>query len=84
MNQKLLHKVYSLLILSDTKILFLIDLLFLANLVMAAESNRNNRIAALFGGAGKRRLINKLHNQGGDASRERCLQSAYYIFYNIT
>ena len=78
MNWKLQHKVYSLLILSDTKILFLIDLLFLANLVMAAESNRNNRIAALFGGEGKRLVIDYTIRERHNANRENIIDILQY------
>ena len=48
----------------------LIDILFLANLIMAAESNRNNRIAALFGGEGKRRLIDYVIRERHNANME--------------
>ena len=78
MNWKLQHKVYSLLILSDTTILFLIDLLFLANLAMAARSHNLNRIAALFGGEGKRLVIDYTIRERHNANRENIIDILQY------
>ena len=78
MNRKLLHKVYSLLILSDTTILFLIDLLFLANLAMAARSHNLNRIAALFGGEGKRLVIDYTIRERHNANKENIIDILQY------
>ena len=72
MNRNLLHKVYSLLILSDTTILFLIQI-FLANLVLAARSHNLNRIAALFGGEGKRLVIDYTIRERHNANRENII-----------
>ena len=45
---------------------------------MAAESNRNNRIAALFGGEGKRLVIDYTIRERHNANRENIIEILQY------